>query len=452
MGSSVGSHSFQTSALSDPYPVQPFTRPAKATVRLPGSKSLTNRALVLAALSHREITLHGALFSDDTVIMLRALQALGFEASGDPAARTLRVRGEGGRIPAASADLFVGNAGTAARFLSALCCLGHGRYRLDGVPQMRRRPMAGLLTALESLGAGIESEAGRFPICIEARGLRGGEVALDASESSQMLSALLMVAPFASSEMRVRLVGASLRRAYVEMTARLMRAFGGPEPVEENGAFRISLGGYRPPEATYAIEPDASAASYFLALPGAVGGEVLIPGLRLDGLQGDAAFAQLMAQAGAEVTATESGVRCSVPPVSLPLRGLDADFYPISDTFLTMAALAPLLDGPTKIRGIAHSRHQECDRPAAMAAGLAVLGQGASQTESSLEIHPQPLRPGEIGTFEDHRVAMSFAILGCRDVLGNGQPWLRIQNPGCCGKTFPDFFSVLAAVRQASHG
>ena len=427
--------------LPDILPIRPFTRPVRGEVTLPGSKSLTNRALLLAALCDGPVTLTGALFSEDTQIMAEALRRLGFEVREDAAAATIAVAGRSGRIPAEKADLFVGNAGTAARFLTALVAAAPaGSFRIDGVPQMRKRPIRGLLAALEQQGADIAwlGQPGFFPFEVRAQGLAGGPVKVEAAESSQMLSALLLVGVLARTDLEIEVVG-QVRQAFVEMTRRQIAQFGGVCSGISQDSNRIvvsrGLGRYRAPSGPYRIEPDATAASYFLALPLVAGGELAIPGLALGErtLQGDAEFARVLAEVGPE------------------RRGVDRNFREFSDTFLTLAALAPLLRGPTRITGIAHTRKQETDRVSGMAKELIRLGQKVEETEDSLTIHPQPLKAGQvIETYGDHRFAMSFGILGCHDLRGNGEPWLSIQDPACCAKTFPNFFELLEALRQNS--
>jgi len=419
-------------------------------VTLPGSKSVTNRALLLAALTSQTVALRGALFSRDTRLMVEALRTLGFSVVADEGARVITIAGLGGAIPSGGASLRVGNAGTAARFLTALLCLRPGGvYKLDGDEAMRRRPIGALLDALGSQGA--EADARAFPFTLKTAGLRGGPVELDASESSQLLSALLMVAPLARAPLTVRLRGATVSRPFVDMTLRMMRQFGQPGVAAGSGdTFAVPNGtAYRLPSADYAVEGDATAASYFGALASATGGAVEIGGLRLDdgALQGDARFFPLLGGRGVLSLGTSGRVAAG------PRRtGFAADFNAISDTFLTLAALAPLLDGPTRISGIAHTRRQETDRVAGAARELRRLGQHVVETEDSLEIHPRPLVPGmEVETYRDHRFAMSFAVLGCHDLRGDGRPWLAIRDPACCAKTFPEFFDVLSALRTASH-
>jgi len=401
------------SSYPDKLPIVPFTRPVRGSVTLPGSKSITNRALILAALTRGTTTLHGALFSRDTHIMVAALRALGFLIVTDEKALTITIAGRGGEIPVREAKIDVGNAGTAARFLTAFVCLRPGgTYHFDGDEAMRRRPIGALLEALESQGA--DASARSFPFTLRTAGLRGGQVDLDASESSQMLSALLMVAPHAKTPLTVRLKGEAGSKPFVTMTEAMVRQFAAAP-------------------ADYRIEGDASAASYFLALPVVTGGALALPNYG-GPLQGDMKFSEVIAA------------------VSRDRRGLDRNFREFSDTFLTLAAIAPLLNGPTRISGIAHTRKQETDRVAGMARELARLGQHVIETEDSLEIHPRPLTPGvEIETYHDHRFAMSFGILGCHDLLKNGRPWLTIKDPACCAKTFPAFFDLLAGLRAASH-
>jgi 3-phosphoshikimate 1-carboxyvinyltransferase len=444
-------------ALSDPLPIRPFISPARGEVTLPGSKSLTNRALLLAALCEEPVTLEGALFSEDTQLMSEALRAIGFTVEADAAAKTLRVSDQSRGFTVERAQLFVGLAGTAARFLTALCAAApRGIYAIDGVPQMRKRPMKGLIDALRSLGADIRclGEEGFFPIEIHARGLRGGPVKIDARESSQMLSALLMAAPLAQAPVVAELVG-GVRWPFVQMTARLMEHFGQPA-VERLGddQFRVHSGKpYRLAGGRYAIEPDATAASYYLALPLVTGGHLELRNLRGpgEGLQGDTQFAEVLRRIGATVATGGNSVAVTFPQ-DANLHGVTENFREFSDTFLTLAAISPLLDSPTKISGIAHTRKQETDRVAGMARELTRLGQQVIETEDSLEIHPRPLKQGvEIETYHDHRFAMSFGILGCHDLRGDGIPWLSIKNPSCCAKTFPDFFDVLGQLWTHTH-
>jgi len=418
------------STLPDKLPIVPFARPVRGSVTLPGSKSITNRALILAALGRQTVTLRGALFSRDTRIMVAALQALGFAVKTDESALTITITGRGGEIPAREARLDIGNAGTAARFLTAFVCLRpDGIYHFDGDEAMRRRPIGALLEALKSQGA--QADSASFPFTLRTAGLPGGQVELDASESSQMLSALLMVAPFAHTPLAVQLKGAAGSKPFVEMTEKMVEQFT-LQPTD------------------YQIEGDSSAASYFLALPLVTRGSLTIPNYA-SSLQGDIKFLDVMRNVGL-FWELIGGRPHFFSPKDGDRHSVDQDFREFSDTFLTLAAIAPLLAGPTRISGIAHTRRQETDRVAGMARELKKLGQHVIETEDALEIHPRPLMPGaEIETYHDHRFAMSFGILGCHDLLKNGRPWLTIKDPACCAKTFPLFFDLLESLRAGSH-
>jgi 3-phosphoshikimate 1-carboxyvinyltransferase len=442
-------------SLPDILAVKPFTRPIRGEAAVPGSKSLTNRAMLLSALCGGPVTLTGALLSEDTEIMAEALRRLGFDVVEDEEACVIHVEGLGGTIRATDADLFVGLAGTAARFITALCCCAkRGTFKLDGIPQMRKRPMKGLIDALRSLGADVRclGEEGFFPLQIHACGLRGGPVGIDARDSSQMLSALLLVAPLAAGPIVVTPAG-GVRKPFVRMTLLQMAQFGvgSSDHLDVGDHISVKQGSYVSP-GHYAVEPDASAASYFAALPLVTGGSITLSGLKPAGqsLQGDIRFLDVLEQAGASVSVADGGITVSTAP-GAKRRGGETDFSSFSDTFLTLAAIAPLLEGKTVIKGIAHTRKQETDRVAGMAAELRRLGQEVIEKQDSLEIHPGPLREGvTVETYGDHRFAMSFAVLGCHDLRGDGSPWLSVANPACSAKTFPGFFDLLESVRVKS--
>jgi 3-phosphoshikimate 1-carboxyvinyltransferase len=411
--------------------------------------------MILAALGPGKVEIENALFSEDTRIMLKALQVLGFDATADSERATITVTGRNGRIPSTGAALDVGNSGTSARFLTAFCCLAReGTFRIDGVEQMRQRPIRGLVEALNSAGAHIQtSSAGGIPLEIMGKGLNGGPVAVDATGSSQVLSALLMVAPHTAEGLDLRLSNTRVRKPYVELTLAMMRQFGIPAEALKSGPDFFRMQSVSDPVQGpdhYGVEPDASAASYFAALPAVAGGRVGIEGVRLDGLQGDAAFARVIEDLGCRLRQSSDGLELSRPEPTSGLSGYTGDFFQISDTFLTLAAIAPLLGGPTTITGIGHTRKQETDRVAAAATELKKLGQEVDETEDTLTIHPRPLRPAEVDTYDDHRIAMSFAILGCHDLYGDGRPWLTIRNPATCAKTFPSFFQQLEDLRRNS--
>jgi len=425
-------------------------------VRLPGSKSLTNRALLIAALAEGTTRLTHALFSDDSYYLARALQALGFSIRLDLVRQEMTVVGLGGTILARSAELFVGNAGTAARFLTAFLTLGRGEYVVDGEARMRERPMADLVQALRGLGvrigaaesrAGVrqeppavgEEEAARLPLRIWGEGLPGGQVSLRGDVSSQFLSALLMVAPYARSRMEITLSTPLSSRPYVEMTLAVMHAFGIDVARRGFEWFSPPLGRYRTP-GVYEVESDASAASYFFAAPAVCGGSVEVQGLWRRSLQGDVAFLEVLEQMGCTVEETERGVRVTS---GQELRGVEVDLRDIPDTAQTLAAIAPFAKTPTRIRGIASARLKETDRIHATCTELARLGVQVEEHADGMTIYPcDAFRPATIRTYNDHRMAMAFSLIGLR-VEG-----VRIENPGCVSKTFPAFFDVLDELRR----
>lgn len=420
--------------------ILPLERPPQATVRVPGSKSITNRALLLASLAPGTSTLEGVLFSDDTRYMARALERLGAGVSGDEQRARIAVEGLGGSWSAREADLFLGNAGTAIRFLTAAVCLGHGRYRLDGTARMRQRPIQDLVDALAQLGAAIRCEDGTGcpPVVVAARGLRGGATRVAGSRSSQFLSALLHVAPYAERDVTITVEGPLIAGPYVDMSLGMMHAFG--VGVERDGYRRFAVPAgqrYRPRE--YRVEPDASSASYFLAAAALTGGHVRVEGLGKSSLQGDVRFAELLAAMGAAVRWEENAIEVRGPA---QLSGLDADLNALSDTAPTLAVLAPFASAPVRLRNIAHLRWQESDRLAALAAELRRLGVAVDELADGLVVHPSAVTPATVSTYDDHRLAMSFALIGLK-VAG-----VRIRNPSCVAKTFPDYFAHLEGLRR----
>ena len=317
--------------------------PVRGSIRPPGSKSITNRAMVCAALAEGESLLAGALESEDTRVMAEGLAGLGVESDWDPPGRTIRVRGCGGRIPVSHADLFVANSGTSMRFLTALVPLGRGTFRLDGTPRMRQRPIEDLLHALGQLGVDARSEQGDGcpPVLVRAAGLAGGRASVAGTISSQFLSGLLMAAPYAARPVELLVEGDLVSKPYVEMTLAVMAAFG--VAVEREGLRRFVVPASGPYRARhYAIEPDASAASYFLAAAAVTGGEVTVEGLSRDSLQGDVAFCECLARMGCEVR----WGRDAITVLGQPLRGIEVDMNAISDTVQTLAARVDWPEAP----------------------------------------------------------------------------------------------------------
>jgi 3-phosphoshikimate 1-carboxyvinyltransferase len=423
--------------MDDVLEIRPVDRPIRGRVRPPGSKSITNRALVCAVLADGVSILTGALDSEDTRVMIDSLRQLGFEIESRDGGTTLVVHGAGGQIPALEAELFCANSGTTMRFLTALATLGHGSFRLDGVARMRERPIGDLLDTINQLGAHVTSENGNDcpPIVVHANGLLGGSATIRSDISSQFLSGILMAAPCASDSVDLAIAGTLVSVPYVNMTRRVMKSFGAVvEASPDFGAIRVSnTHRYRARE--YAIEPDASAASYFFAAAAVTGGTVEVEGLGADSLQGDVAFVACLEQMGAMV---ERGTD-SITLEGRALKGIDVDMNAISDTVPTLAVVALFADGSTNIRNVAHIRHKETDRIAAVATELRKLGAQVIERADGLTIEPpMELLPASVATYKDHRMAMSFAIAGLRT------PGVRIENPGCVEKTYPQYFDDLA--------
>lgn len=441
--------------------IAPITQPLNASVRVPGSKSLTNRALLIAALADGTTRLENALFSDDSRYFAAALQTLGFDIRLDEASQTMTVSGQGGRIPASHAELFIGNAGTAARFLSAFLTLGSGQYTLDGEPRMRERPIGDLVETLEALGAVIEPrldnsilDNSKFessnnlprksicpPILIHASGLLGGQASIAGDISSQFLSALLMVAPYAKNPVELTLSTELNSKPYVEMTLAVMEEFG--LSVERRGyeQFTVRAGCYQPRE-RYIVESDASAASYFFAAPLICGGTVRVENISRQSKQGDIQFLNILAQMGATIAETD---HCILVTGHSTLRGLDVDMRDIPDTAQTLAAIAPFAISPTRIRGITSARVKETDRVSATCTELTRLGVTVEEHPDGMTIYPcKDIRPAKIQTYNDHRMAMAFALIGLR------APGIEIENPGCVSKTFPNYFDVLSQLSRPS--
>jgi 3-phosphoshikimate 1-carboxyvinyltransferase len=446
---------YRLSPPAAPFHLTNTTDDAPNTTRLdlPGSKSLTNRALLIAALATGQTTLDNVLFSDDTQCMFDALQALGFALTIDPEARRVTIQGQGGQLPHAEAELFLGNAGTAMRFLTAACCLGPGPYTLKGIPRMHERPIGQLVEALGELGGGIDylENQGYPPLRIEGGDLAGGTLHLPKAVSSQYISALMQIAPCLEDGLTLQFDAPLTSRPYVEMTAKLISKFGalvedivGPSP-------RLTIaGGTGYQGGPYTIEPDASNASYFLAAA------ALIPDARchIEGLgdcstQGDVWFQSLLREMGVGIDFNHQTVTASGPT---QLRGIDEDLGDMPDMAQTLAVLALFAKGPTTMRGIGNLRVKETDRIIAMQNELTKLGaQVHVNHNDDLTIHPpanQTLRhpdgrvithddPAIINTYDDHRMAMSFALAGLR------QAGIIIDDPRCVRKTFPGFFQQL---------
>jgi 3-phosphoshikimate 1-carboxyvinyltransferase len=416
--------------------IKPLGKPVEATVRVPGSKSVTNRALLVAALADGASTINNPLFADDSYYLMHALVRLGFDVHADASAREVTLTGQSGIIPRGGVGVFVGNAGTVGRFLPPALALGGGPYVVDGSPRMRERPVADLVDAMRSVGAGVGyvEREGRFPLRVEGGGLRGGEVRVRGKSSSQFVSGLLMAAPYAREPIVLEAEGRA-EWPYVGITVEVMRAFGVEVAV---GGARYGVEPAVYGARGYAVEPDASAASYFMAAAAVTGGRVRVPGLGVGSAQGDLRFADVLGEMGCEVEVGEESVEVRGDG---RLRGVEVDMNAFSDTMITLSAIAPFASTPTVIKNVEHTRYQETDRVSAVVRELRRLGISVEERRDGLRITPGTVRPAVVETYGDHRMAMAFAVTGLV------APGVRIRDPGCVTKTFPDYFERLDALR-----
>ncbi|MFG2782554.1 3-phosphoshikimate 1-carboxyvinyltransferase [Streptomyces prunicolor] len=411
-------------------------------VDIPGSKSITARALFLAAAADGVTTLRRPLRSDDTEGFAEGLTRLGYRVGRSPDAWQIDGRPQGPAV--AEADVYCRDGATTARFLPTLAAAGHGSFRFDASPQMRRRPLLPLTQALRDLGVDLRHEEaeGHHPLRIEASGVEGGEVVLDAGQSSQYLTALLLLGPLTRKGLRIRVTDL-VSAPYVEITIAMMREFGVEVLREGDGrVYVVPPGGYR--ATTYGIEPDASTAGYVFAAAAVTGGEVTVPGLGTGALQGDLGFVDVLRRMGAEVETDAHGTRVRGTG---ELRGLTVNMRDISDTMPTLAAIAPFASGPVRIEDVGNTRVKECDRLEACAENLRRLGVEVATGDDWIEIRPSdlpgatPVTDTEIKSYGDHRIVMSFAVTGLR------VPGISFDDPGCVRKTFPGFHEAFAALR-----
>ena len=414
--------------------IQPIRKPIDTTIEVPGSKSYTNRALLVAAMARGVSTVTGALFSDDTYYMSASLRKLGVKVDADEKRATFDVHGNGGDIPVSNAELYIGNSGTTSRSLTAYVSLGRGKFVIDGDEPMRHgRPISDLLDSLTQIEVSARSQFdnGHLPVVVEANGLEGGKTRLDVGKSSQFLTALLLIAPCAKNGMEIEVVG-DREMPYIDITLAVMGAFGVQVTNEDYKYFRIE-GGQQYQPRVYNIEPDASSASYFFAAAALTGGRVTVQHLHLDSPQGDVQFVRVLEQMGCQVTVSDTGITVIGPR---QLKGIDVDMRMISDTSLTLAAIAPFADSKVTIRNIEHTRWQETDRIHAMVTELRKLGVPVVEHQDGLEISPSRITPAAIDTYDDHRVAMAFSLIGLKT------SGIQINNPECVSKTFPHYFDV----------
>lgn len=444
-------------AYPDALEIQPLDEPPNCTVTVPGSKSITNRALILASLVSKGIdsVLTGAPRCTDSEVMIDCLRTLGYEVETDWEAATPMVRvnalddhfaipRESGRGRPDLMELYVGDSGTTMRFITALVSRGYGPYRIDGSARMRERPIEDLLAALRQLGVNAYSERGNGcpPVMVknnEKEGIAGGHATLKGNISSQFLTALLMVAPDAASDVCLDVSSSVVSWPYVAMTVEMMRRLDYRIHVEAGPTVRFNIPapqhvwGLHPMD----IEPDASAASYIFAAAAIAGGRLTVLNIPENSLQGDVRFVDMLADMGCRVERCSSGITVHGRPV----HGLDVDMNDISDTVMTLAAVACFAEGPTTIRNVAHIRHKETDRITALATELRKVGAEVEEYPDGLKITPRPLHGAVIETYNDHRMAMSMALIGLK------VPGIVIKNPGCVAKTYPRFWEDLERLR-----
>ena len=411
--------------------IEPLREAPEATLRPPGSKSITNRALLCASLAEGTSVLRGALFAQDTEAMMDAVIALGCELESDPASATIVVRGTGSRRPAKPLRIDARQSGTTSRFALPVAALGAARVTVDGAAQLRSRPFGPLIDALEQLGVSVEAleQPGCLPLAVSGPA-RGGDVRVSGHISSQFLSGLLMAAPLMDRGLNVELTSPPVSAPYVTMTLAVMEAFG----VAADG-LRVLPSGYVASELE--IVPDASAAAYFFAAAAISGGCITVEGLGTGSIQGDVAFVDILERMGARVERTPE--RTTVRGTGT-LHGVEVDMADISDTAQTLAAVAAFADTPTTVTGIGFIRAKESDRIGALATELRSAGVDVSDDEDGFTLTPGRLRPTRFHTYDDHRMAMSLALLGLR------VPGIEIEDPGCVAKTYPGFFDDLASL------
>ncbi len=421
--------------MEEKYCVKKLNKPLDITVTVPGSKSMTNRALLMAALSGGTTSLRGILFSDDSRHFLNALKALGFEVTYSEEDCSASVTGLSGTIPKKTGSIYVGSAGTAARFITAMLALSDGEYEILASAQMEKRPMLPLFEALASMGAEFTylKEEGHLPVRVKGSSAKATEVSIDISKSTQFLSALLMTAPMLKNGLHIHILSEKTDGAYVCITRRMMEQFG---CIALYDGHDYDIAGKQAYHAgNYVVEPDVSAACYFYGMAAVTGGSAVVRHVHPGLMQGDMKFLDVLEKMGCRVEDTKEGIRVTGNPDGL--QGIDVDMNDFSDQTMTLAAIAPFAKGTTRIRNVAHIRLQESDRMAAILHNLDSMGIGCMQEEDGLVIEPGCVKACEIETYDDHRMAMAFSIPGLK-VDG-----IVIKNPMCCGKTFEGYFDVL---------
>ncbi|MDP6042738.1 MAG: 3-phosphoshikimate 1-carboxyvinyltransferase [Candidatus Latescibacteria bacterium] len=422
--------------------IQPLKAPVDANITIPGSKSITNRALIIAALAKGETHLTHALYSDDTRYMAAALRELGISVEENEEAETFTIQGTGGQITRANAELHIGNSGTAARFLTAFLGLGYGTYTVDGIDRMRERPIKDLLDGLRPLGVTTHCEGKDNecpPVIVIGSGIKGGQTAMPGHNSSQYFTAILQVAPYAQQDVHIQVQGDLVSKPYIDLTIAVMRDFGIEVTNHDYQSLTVCAGQRYQPR-TYEIEPDASNASYFFAAAALTGGRVKINRLTTHSAQGDIGFVDILAKMGCQVRKTPDGIEVQGPK---QLTGLNIDMNGMSDVAQTLCAIAPFANSPVTVRNIAHVRIKETDRIAALETEIKKLGIRIETSADGFTVYPTDhIQPAALDTYDDHRMAMSLSLIGLKI------PGIVINDPACVNKTFPTYFNVLDSLRK----
>ncbi len=423
------------------YEVRQLNKPIDAVVRVPGSKSITNRALLISAFCDGKSHLENVLFSDDTEVFIDSVRNLGIKA--DIEGQDVIVSGQGMSLPKREADIYTGSAGTASRFLSAALALSEGDFLIDASEQMKKRPMKPLFDALNSMGSRITcmEQEGFLPARVGLGEEVIPEVSVDSDISTQFLSALLLSAPLVTKktgkDFVIRVEGTRADGAYVKMTCDVMKDFGVLAERTPEG-FRVAAGqSYK--AKTYRIEPDVSAACYFYGAAAVSGGKVIVEDVHLNSIQGDIKFLNVLEQMGCRIKDTDRGVEVT-GPADGKLSGVDIDMRDFSDQTMTLAAIAPFCETPVTVRNVAHIRKQESDRISAICTELTRLGIKVEENEDGFKIYPGNVNPGVVQTYNDHRIAMAFSLTGLRS------GGVVIDDYECCSKTFKEYFEVLEKI------
>lgn len=434
--------------MREQYHVKKLIHPIDWKVSVPGSKSMTNRVLLLAALQRGKITIDGVLFSDDSRVFLGSLESLGFDLQIDEVKKQVTLEGCGGQIPKKEAEIYVGSAGTAARFLTAMLGCSDGIYTIQASEQMKKRPMRPLFELLEQLGAEITYLEETYFLPVQIKGCRyedkpieekAAYMELDISKSTQFLSAMLLIAPMFKQGLRIHITSEKTDGSYIRITRQMMQVFG--VETEFDGRDYIV-----PMNATYykehyMVEPDMSAACYFYGAAALTGGRALVENVHMDNTQGDLKFLEVLKQMGCEIKETLEGIAV-VGPKNGKLKGIHINMNDFSDQTMTLAVLAPFCENKVRIEGIGHIRLQESDRLHGIATELTKLGISCEEEETAITIYPGEPHAGIVDTYEDHRMAMAFSLIGLRT------EGVVIDNPNCCRKTFEEYFQVLSSLCQ----